>query len=105
MTNKKKAFLISYYKLLWDSEHEDAFIASPYILHALEKNNEVEKFNKVEVADYLRKSSKDLILYSDFVDQKYHKYVMILTDRLNEIHKLDYGLKFWEKVWLTVYRM
>ena len=63
----------------------------------MEKNNELANYESVEVAPFLRTNREELIADHNFIDQKYHKYIPTLADRLNKIHGTNHDVFFWKK--------
>ena len=73
------------------------FISDPYVFHCLEREGKTKKYDLIEVAEYLRKTKIDLTNDSNYVDEKYLKYLQIISKRLDNIHGKNFGLKFWKK--------
>ena len=92
-----KNFIVSDYRELWNKNAKDLYILEPYVFHLLEKGNQVQQFNEIEVAPYRRTSREDLDNDARYVDAKYKKYVTILSKRLNEIHGTRHEEAFWKK--------
>lgn len=85
------------YRKAWIEGARKLFLAEPYIHHVLEKNDELKNYESVELAPYIRESREDLIADHEFVDRKYHKYIPILAQRLNQIHRTEHSEFFWKK--------
>lgn len=92
-----KNFIISARQELWDKNVKDKYIVEPYVFHVLEKENRLQQFNKIEVAPFRRKSRTDIDDDSRYVDDKYKKYITILSSRLNKIHGTTHKESFWKK--------
>ena len=90
-------FIISNSPKIWRNNSKSLFIADPYVFHVLQMNNELSRFDSIKVSEYLRNTKEDLINDSNFVDEKYEKYIGIIANRLNEIHNKDYDSDFWQK--------
>ena len=93
----KKNFLISVNKKAWIADSKKLFIAEPYIYHAINKENETKNYEEIEIAPPLWQSRNEFLEAHTFIDQKYHKYIPLLADRLNTIHKRNYDDFFWKK--------
>ena len=93
----KPNFIVSVYPKTWIKGVKKLFIAEPYVHHVLEKNDELKNYESVEVAPFIRSTREELIEDNNFIDQKYHKYIPILTERLNKIHNTNYDEFFWKK--------
>ena len=63
----------------------------------LEKNNELDGYDKITVAPHYRDTREKLIKDNDLVDEKYQKYIPILARRLNKIHGVEHDEIFWKK--------
>jgi putative transferase (TIGR04331 family) len=96
MKNKLN-FIISYNKEIWKNETKNLFIADPYVYHLMERNNEVKNYDSLKKVKYLRKNKHDLVNDSNYVDNKYFKYIEIISKRLDDIHNKNYGEDFWKK--------
>lgn len=92
-----KNFIISAYRPLWKQETKDLFISEPYVYHVLVKENSVNKYGEIEVAKFRRQTREDIVMDSRYVDDKYHKYLGILANRLNIIHGANHSHAFWQK--------
>ena len=90
-------FIISNSPEIWMKNSKKLFIADPYVYHVLERTQKNKQYDSIQVSDYLRNTKEDLIDDSNFVDEKYEKYIEILSNRLNEIHNKNYELDFWKK--------
>lgn len=93
----KSNFVVSVYKKNWIDGAKKLFIAEPYIYQELEKNGELIKYEEIETIRLFRRNKKELIHDHDFVDEKYEKYVDILSDRLNQMHGVNFKVEFWKK--------
>jgi len=93
----KPNFIVSVYPKTWIKGAKKLFIAEPYVHHVLEKNDELKNYESVEVAPFIRSTREELIEDNNFIDQKYHKYIPILAERLNKIHNTNYDEFFWKK--------
>lgn len=93
----KPNFIVSIYPKTWIKRGKQLFIAEPYVHHVLEKNDELKNYESVEVAPFIRTTREELIADNNFVDQKYHKYIPILAERLNRIHGANHDEFFWKK--------
>jgi len=92
-----KNFIVSNDKAFWKLDSEEMVFSTIF----LEKDNMAFiKKNKIKYStqtSHLRKSEKELIDDADFVDEKYSKYLKILSKRLNKINNKSYSEKFWKK--------
>ena len=93
----KSNFIVSVYRKNWIEGARRLFLAEPYVHHVLEKNGELKNYDEVKIAPYFRANREELIRDHNFVDQKYHKYIPILSRRLNQIHGTNYDEYFWKK--------
>jgi len=93
----KYNFIISAYQALWDKNIKDLYIVEPYVFNVLEREKRLQQFNNIEVAPFRRKSRADIDNDGRYVDAKYHKYVSILSKRLNIIHGTTHKESFWKK--------
>lgn len=92
-----KNFILSGLKELWIDEINDKYILDPFIYYELEKTKKIKSFDSVETADYRRRTKADLIYDSNFINKKWNKYLPIIGNRLNTIHKKSFDIMFWEK--------
>ena len=90
-------YIVTCLKELWVEDIHDKFIADPFVYYKLDKNKEINKYNIIDVSKHARQSVDDLKNDSDFVKNKYNRYIPILANRLNKIHNLQYSKEFWEK--------
>ena len=72
------------------------FFSDPFLYSQYEKDNK-KQYKHIEVGEYLRKNRKQMQGAVSFVEEKYKKYIPILTDLLNEIHNTNYSEVFWKK--------
>ena len=93
----KSNFIVSVYLKNWIEGARCLFLAEPYVHHVLVKNGELKNYDEVKIAPYFRSKREELIRDHNFVDQKYHKYIPILSRRLNQIHGTNYDEYFWKK--------
>ena len=93
----KSNYLVSNLRELWDSRSKDIFISDPYIEHVLHKDKMEKSYHKYEVAEHIRKNAEDLEQHDNYVDEKYKKYLKIISERLNKIHDKNYNYYFWQK--------
>ena len=90
-------FVVSFNPTLWISDCKDLFIAEPLVYHNLEKAGKLGQFNSIVVSEYTRGTKQDLVDDNAFVDNKYEKYIKILSNRLNIIHCKNYSTEYWRK--------
>jgi putative transferase (TIGR04331 family) len=90
-------YIVTCLKELWVEDIHDKFIADPFVYYKLDKNKEINKYNIIDVSKHARQSVDDLKNDSDFVKNKYDRYIPVLANRLNQIHDLEYSEEFWEK--------
>jgi putative transferase (TIGR04331 family) len=90
-------FVVSNFFKIWVKDSRKLFATDPYIKHVLLKEGSINNYDKVEVIASPRSTRQELINDHDFVDQKYHKYIVILAERLNKIHTTNYNVFFWQK--------
>lgn len=93
----KYNFIVSDYRKLWIEKAAHLFIVEPYVYHQLNRDGDVSDYDDIIVASYRRQSSADLQSDHDAVQNKFDKYVNILSDRLNKIHGRNYSVSFWKK--------
>ena len=92
-----KNFIVSNNKNFWILNSEELVFSTSF----LEKDNLsfIEK-NKIKYSTqkaHLRKNVEEFIDDANFVDEKYSKYLKILSRRLNKINNKSYSEKFWKK--------
>jgi putative transferase (TIGR04331 family) len=90
-------FVVSVFNKVWIEGSQRLFATEPYVHHYLEKEDKLDNYKKVEVLPSPRSTRQELITDHNFVDQKYNQYVVILAERLNEIHGKNYDVFFWKK--------
>lgn len=90
-------FIVSVFNKIWIKESKRLFLAEPYVYHYLTKNDALKNYSEVQVAPHIRSTKEELIHDHNFVDEKYHKYIPILAERLNRVHGTDYSSFFWQK--------
>lgn len=90
-------FIVSGAKELWINEMKDKFILDPFIYYELKKSKEIESFYNVETAKHRRQNKLDLVLDSEYINEKFEKYVPIIGKRLNTIHHKSFDIIFWRK--------
>lgn len=93
----KYNFIVSCYKKLWIQEAKRLFVIEPFVYHQLKKEGEFSGYEEVVLAPCRRRSGADLAKDHDFVQVKFDKYVKILAERLNKVHKTDHSVLFWKK--------
>jgi len=93
----KKNFIVSDFKEIWIKGFKKLFISDPYVFHCLEREDMTKKYDVIDVAEYLIETKTDLIIDSNYVDEKYLKYVQIISKRLDDIHGKNFGVNFWKK--------
>jgi putative transferase (TIGR04331 family) len=93
----KKNYIVSNIIELWDDTSKEIFISDPYVKHVLDKEMGHDKFYTCQVAKHIRKDATDLEEHDNFVDEKYQKYMLILSERLDKVHERNYGKEFWQK--------
>lgn len=90
-------FLVSINRKAWIPGSKRLFIVEPYVYYAMKKDDELEKYEEIEIAPPFWQSKNYLKQAHDFVDKKYHKYIPLLAARLNSIHNKNYDNFFWKK--------
>jgi putative transferase (TIGR04331 family) len=90
-------FVVSVYNKVWVDGLRNLFVIDPYILYYLKKNEILNNYNNVELLPSPRSTKQELIDDHNFVDEKYKKYILILSERLNKVHKKNYTVFFWKK--------
>ncbi|MDA3892335.1 MAG: LIC12162 family protein [Salinivirgaceae bacterium] len=98
MKDQKYYFAVSYLKDVWPKNINNLFLAAPHLYHLLEINYELNDYNSIKDAPYLRATEDDLNTDAEYVDVKLKKYIKLITDRLNSIHNSDYSSNFWHKI-------
>jgi putative transferase (TIGR04331 family) len=93
----KYNFIVSPDQKFWIKGAKKLFIAEPYVHHAMEVNGELQNYEDIKIASDYQQTREALIDDHNFVDQKYHKYVPLLANKLNEIHNTKYDVLFWQK--------
>jgi putative transferase (TIGR04331 family) len=93
----KTNFLVSNCYKLWLATAKSYFAVDPYIIHVLEREGLKGKYKNIQVAPLRRTNRQELQVDHNYVDEKFRKYTVILTKRLDEIHNVKYGSQFWEK--------
>jgi len=97
MNNMKTNFIVSPNQKFWIEGAQKLFLAEPYVHHVMEVNGLLENYEEIKIAPYYRKTQEKLVKDHNFVDQKYHKYVPLLANRLNKIHDTSHDKVFWQK--------
>jgi len=92
-----KNFIVSGRKELWINEINDKYILDPFVYYELMKTKEIRLFNSTESAKYRRQKKTDLVNDSNFINDKFEKYIPIIGYRLNLIHKKTFDNMFWRK--------
>ena len=93
----KKNFIVSIYSKIWIKKAKQLFIAEPYVNYFLKKNEKLKNYESIKVASPVRSSKEEIIFDNNFIDEKYKKYISILSNRLNKIHSLEHDIFFWKK--------
>jgi putative transferase (TIGR04331 family) len=93
----KYNFLISVYRKAWIEGSKKIFLAEPFVYHALQKSGEHKNYEDIQIALPLWATKKELGKAHDFVDEKYHRYVVLLAERLNVLHERNNDVYFWKK--------
>jgi putative transferase (TIGR04331 family) len=90
-------FIVSDYRKLWIEGATCLYIVEPYVYFQLKKDGHISDYDDVIVAPYQRQSSSDLEKDNKFVQNKFDKYVNILSERLNKIHGTSHSMLFWKR--------
>ena len=90
-------FLVSNCQEIWLKGSKQFLAIDPFIVHSLEREGQLKKYDNIEAAPPRRTTREELQADHDYVDQKFRKYTEILVARLDEIHLVNYGSKFWKK--------
>jgi putative transferase (TIGR04331 family) len=93
----KANFLVSALPKARIQSARELFITDPYVKHALEVSGELARYEKVVVAYPSRSTREAFERDHEFVDRRYHRYVTILAERLNEVHGVCRDRSFWQK--------
>lgn len=78
-------------------DNERCFIACPFTAFIYEEDKNKYKVKKAVFGDFLRKDRKTMDLAINFIQNKYEKYIPVLSKRLNSIHQTNYPDSFWKK--------
>ena len=93
----KANFLVSAHPKARLPGARELFVTDPYVRHALEMTGELGQYERVIVAPPSRATREEFQRDHDFVDARYHRYVPILAERLNEAHGTQHPVSFWQK--------
>lgn len=90
-------FLVSAHPRARIPEARRLFVTDPYVTYVLEQSGEIRRYDEVVTASPARTNREAFLRDHEFVDGKYHRYVAILAQRLDEIHGTRHGQRFWQK--------
>ena len=93
----KSNFVVSANQDAWIPEAKRLFAIDPYIVHVLEKEERLSKYDEIKVAPSPRIRRKDFQRDLEYVDKKYRKFISIIVRRLDELHDTSLGNRFWKK--------
>jgi putative transferase (TIGR04331 family) len=93
----KYNFVFSNLKELWISSAVNLFIVDPFVFYFLKKTGNDANYNDIKVVPYRRTKKNDLQNDHDFVQLKFEKYVILLAEKLNQIHGTNHSTIFWRR--------